>query len=344
MGEMAKSPPGKPDMSPLPASLQNESRLLQQAWGHYGHEHLDTYLVKDVEDPRINLQSIMTRALLVDALFPGQFDPLINEEFRFSVCMNWLLGRLKNGIERPRLYEQIEAGAGDVPAYVKDAYAYLQREDCAIEDYITLALFEPLLDCDSHLPSSACDTFERIWSCELDRRSTQRVSVLEPGCGSANDYRFLDSYGIARFLDYTGFDICEKNIANALMHCAGVDFRVWNVLEIPAEDDSYDFSFVHDLFEHLSEEAFERAASEILRVTRREAWLSFFNLAAIPEHEIKQAGSYHWNTLSLDKTAAMLRRHADDVEVVDIPGLVNQKFGCTDHHNENARTLIVTLS
>lgn len=342
---MAKRPPGKSETSPLPATLQNETRLLQQAWEHYGHEHLDTYLVKDGEDPRINLQSILTRALFIDTLFGGEFDPLINEEFRFSVCMNWLLGRLKSGAERPGLYEQIEADdGGDVPPYVRDANAYLQREDCAVEDYITMALFEPVSDSDSWLPSSACDALERIWSCRLEGRSAQPISVLEPGCGSANDYRFLDSYGIARFLNYTGFDICQKNIANALMRCGGVDFRIGNVLDIPAEDDSYDFSFVHDLFEHLSEEAFERAASEVLRVTRREAWLSFFNLAPIPQHEIKQVGAYHWNTLSLDKTLALLRRHAANVEVVDIPKLVNQKFGCTDHHNDNAKTLIVTLS
>ena len=34
-------------------------------------------------------------------------------------------------------------------------------------------------------------------------------------CGSANDYRFLHSCGVADFLDYTGYDLCAKNIQNA---------------------------------------------------------------------------------------------------------------------------------
>ena len=47
-----------------------------------------------------------------------------------------------------------------------------------------------------------------------------------------------------------------------------VDFNVGNILEISAEDDAFDYCFVHDLFEHPSLEAMVSAISEICRVTR----------------------------------------------------------------------------
>ena len=41
-----------------------------------------------------------------------------------------------------------------------------------------------------------------------------------------------------------------------------------SLLEIAADDKSFDVCFVHDLFEHLSIEAMERAVRETCRVTR----------------------------------------------------------------------------
>jgi hypothetical protein len=44
-----------------------EELNLRSSWDCYPPQHLDSYLVSGVEDPRINGQSILTRALLADA-------------------------------------------------------------------------------------------------------------------------------------------------------------------------------------------------------------------------------------------------------------------------------------
>ena len=60
------------------------------------------------------------------------------------------------------------------------------------------------------------------------RKRPQRLSVLEAACGSANDYRFIEAFGLARLLDYTGFDLCEKNIFNAKQLFPMAQFNVDN--------------------------------------------------------------------------------------------------------------------
>jgi len=84
------------------------------------------------------------------------------------------------------------------------------------------------------IPEYLLSTFEAIWRELLAGEQPRRICVLEPACGSANDYRFLDTFGIARLLDYVGFDLCEKNIVNASGMFPGVRFKVGNVLEIDA--------------------------------------------------------------------------------------------------------------
>src|SRR5580765_3108623 len=71
--------------------LKLESDRLARSWMHHEPEWLRDYLVRDVEDPRINLQSIFSRHFLIRALFGEQFDWLMEQEIRFSAVMNWLL-------------------------------------------------------------------------------------------------------------------------------------------------------------------------------------------------------------------------------------------------------------
>ena len=52
-------------------------------------------LVQDVEDPRINVQSALTRHFLLEKLLPGQLQALKEQELRFGVVMTWLLKLLK---------------------------------------------------------------------------------------------------------------------------------------------------------------------------------------------------------------------------------------------------------
>jgi len=167
--------------------------------------------------------------------------------------------------------------------------------------------------------------------------------VVEPACGSANDYRFLERFGIARYLDYTGFDLCQKNVQNARRMLPDVRFEVGNILEIDAPDGAFEYAFVHDLFEHLSVAAMERAIAELCRVTRRAACVGFFHVHAGDRHVVKAVGEYHWNRLSLPATEAVFRRHASAVEVIHIDAFLRRRFGCGDTHNKGAYTFIVTM-
>ena len=186
-------------------------------------------------------------------------------------------------------------------------------------------------------------TFQAIWSEVLASEQHQSISVLEPACGSANDYRFVETFGIARLLDYTGFDLCGKNVHNARQMSPRTRFEVGNVLEIDSDDKAFDYCFVHDLFEHLSIEAAEAAISELCRVTRRDICAGFFNMHGRGEHIVKAVGDYHWNTLSVARTKAVFERCASKIQVIHIDELLKSKFGCADTHNKGAYTFVVSL-
>src|SRR5436309_13582632 len=73
-------------------SLIAESQRLARSWMQHEADWLRDYLVRDVEDPRINLQSIFTRHFLIGTLFGERFRWLMEQECRFAACMNWLSG------------------------------------------------------------------------------------------------------------------------------------------------------------------------------------------------------------------------------------------------------------
>jgi SAM-dependent methyltransferase len=322
-------------------SDDNESSRLRHAWERHAAETLDTYLVSGVEDPRINVQSILTRALLCDALFPGRFARLIDEELRFGFVMTWLLTHLQLGIEKPSLMAAITRNdRSRCPAVVIDTFRMLQQDDCVTEDYVTMALQEDEGDGSTSLASEAMDTFRRIWHEQLAAPSQSGCSLFEPACGSANDFRYLHSYGFTRFLKYTGMDIAPKNIANALSRFPDVDFRVGDLLSNSFDDETFDFSFVHDLFEHLSITAMEHALRELLRVTRREVWLHLFNAADVTRHGVRPAAEYHWNLLSIREIARVVAEVPAHAEVVCIAELGRRKFGFSRYYNTGAYTII----
>jgi hypothetical protein len=328
-----------------------ESDRLRAAWMQYDSEMLDRYLVADVEHPRINLQSIISRCFLIDTIFPNEFTQLIREESRFSICLNFLLRLLKNAhseLNRNSILDALEHGAEKcagvrIPSYLRDSFELLRRPNHDIPDYITEALIAPLCDSDQWLPDSALSTFEQIWTGILSQRRADKISVLEPACGSANDYRYLRSFGLSPFLKYMGFDLCPKNITNARRRFPPVRFEVANVLDIPVDNDSYDYLFLHDLLEHLSPAALDTALAEICRVIRKQAVLSFFNMADIDEHVVTPVGLYHWNTLSLKKIRQALIGSARDVDVIHIDTFLKDSFSCPDYHNQHAYTLIVSF-
>src|SRR5665213_3112447 len=67
----------------------------------------------------------------------------------------------------------------------------------------------------------------------------RRLSCLEIGCGSGNEFEGIEASGLVDFIAYTGIDICPKNIENALTRYPSVDFRVGDVFNGDLKSDSY---------------------------------------------------------------------------------------------------------
>ena len=334
--------------------LERETQCLTDAWMRHDEAMLADYLVRDVQDPRINVASVLTRHFLVDQLFPGRFTQLMDRELQFAAVMNWVLGLAKAEGSADRFSNILLATANGesaadgiaIPCYVAEAIASLpgDADGLAVPDYLSEGLaWLAGHACDAHVDEPGWSTFQVLWRTALGRGQVPRVSVLEPACGSANDYRFLNGFGIARFLDYAGFDLCEKNVRNARAMFPDVRFEVGNALEIGAPDKAFDFCFVHDFFEHLSLEAMGAAVAEACRVTRRGLLAGFFRMCDADEHVVCPAGPYYVNKLSVSRTVALFERYAASVEVVRIDSLLRRRFGCPDTPNPNACVFAVTL-
>lgn len=324
-----------------------ETVCLRQSWMRHDRRTLRDYLVQGVEDPRINVQSILTRHFLIRRLFGRRFDYLAGQELRFGLVVNWLMGLLKKSVAAGQLHGVLDAlltrrhgkEGLQVPTYVSETF-----EGLTVPNYICdLLSWAPVETTEAPIPEYLTSTFQAIWSEVLAGEHPQNISVLEPACGSANDYRFLDSFGIARLLDYRGFDLCEKNVQNARRMFPLAHFAVGNVLEIDAGDRAFDYAFVHDLFEHLSIEAMEVAVSELCRVTKRGICVGFFNMHAGDGHVVRRVGNYHWNTLSLPRTKALFEQWASAVSAAHIDTFLRSKFRCPDTHNRGAYTFVIGL-
>jgi len=329
-------------------NLEQETRRLTKCWMRHDRKVLRDYLVQDVEDPRINVQSILTRHFLVGQLLGDRFDGLMEHELRFSLVMNWVLRLLENPIHAWRLQAVLdalltgedEAEGLEIPSYISETFAAL-----ALPNYICDVLGGWSVEtADGSIPVYLLSTFQAIWRDVLVREPSQRISVLEPACGSANDFRFIDAYGIGRFLDYTGFDLCGKNIRNAKQMFPNVCFQVGNVLEIDAVDKAFDYCIVHDLFEHLSIEAMEVAIEQICRVTRRGICAGFFNMQEGDRHVVRAMGDYHWNTLSASEAKAAFEQCGFVVEVIHIDSFLRSRYHYPDTHNKGAYTFIILPS
>ena len=325
--------------------LKRETECLRRSWMRHDRNTLKDYLVRDVEDPRINVQSILMRHFLIGNLFGEQFDDLMEHELRFSLVMNWMLRLLKSPIHAWQLQAVLDALlAGeddtewlDIPSYISETFAAL-----ALPNYICdLLNWSPVETTGVPVPTYLLSTFQRIWHEVLAGEHAQRISVLEPACGSANDFRFIDAFGIGRLLDYMGFDLCEKNIRNAGWMFPETRFHVGNVFEIDAGDKTFDYCFVHDLFEHLSIQAMEEAIQQICRVTRRGICAGFFNMYEGDRHVVNVVGDYHWNKLSVTETKAVFEQYDFAVDVIHIDTFLRSKFDDPDTHNKGAYTFII---
>lgn len=324
-------------------NIEAENEKLKSSWNCFSAEHLATYLSIEEQDQRINTHSILTRALLVDTLWPGRFTELIDEELRFGLVMTWLLQRLKTGVNRYELLDELNSPASNsrIPAFVRQVVAWLQTESCPVPDYVSDALmanepdqlkwyfFEPPLN-----------TFSRFWSSRLSGLTSERISVLEVACGSGNDYKAIRDFGLAAHISYSGFDISWKNISNARARFSDATFFEASILNSGLPDNSFDYIFVHDLIGHLSPEGMEVAIQEIMRIVRKEAWIHCYNVADIERHEIRPFEMYYRNRLSISELTSSLEKAGAAVDAISIAEMLKHKFDFVQEYTETSGTFI----
>lgn len=338
-------------------SLRNESEKLARSWMQHEASWLRDYLVSGVEDPRVNVQSILSRHFLIRALCGDTFIELMEQEYRFAAMMNWLLPLAEKAGEADDLEAVLfglRRGADDVegiriPAWAARIYGMLPAsvEGILIPNYVERFLNKPqAADSRGSGAAEILDTFSRVWAEVLgSQRSApglHRISVLEPACGSANDFRFFHSCGIAPLIDYTGFDLCAKNIENARALFPSMRFATGNVFAIEAPEAAFDCCVVHDLFEHLSFEGLEAAVNEICRVTRHGICAHFFQMDEIPAHVLRPVDEYHWNLLSMAATRELFARNGFQAQVLHIGTFLRELTGCDCTHNPNAYTFLLS--
>jgi ubiquinone/menaquinone biosynthesis C-methylase UbiE len=335
-------------------SLQAESDKLARSWLQHDARMLRDYLVAGVEDPRLNLQSILSRHFLARALTAERYSALMEAEYRFAAALNWLtglVGRLGDAEELELVLFALRRGADnaegiEIPGFIVQAFAALPTVagGLTVPNYIENFLSGTQLAkgrAEPHEPS--LDTFRQLWNQALAEEGPrpQPLTVLEPACGSANDYRFLHGYGLARLVDYTGFDLCDRNIENARALFPDASFAVGNVFEIAAPDKAFELCFVHDLFEHLSLEGLQAAVKEVCRVTRQGLCVGFFNMDEIRNHQVKPVDDYHWNLLSMGRMKDLFAECGFAARVVHIGTFLRQQVECEQTHNPNAYSFLL---
>lgn len=284
----------------------------------------------------------------------------MSEEYRFSACMNWLrklAAPQSNQEDQAAVLYALKRGSDnaegvEIPLFLVQTFAQLPKlvSGVAVPNYIESFLAEVAG------VEKSLNTFEQLWrECLSPARfepsgnamsgSNQlpmvQPSLLEPACGSANDYRFLDSYGIAHWFGYTGFDLCAANIENSRSLFPEACFQVGNIFQIEADDKTYDLCMVHDLLEHLSNEGMERAVIEICRVTRRGICIGFFQMDEIRDHVVRPVEDYHCNLLSMRKMRELFVEHGFEGQVIHVGSFLDEQVGCAETHNPNAYTFFL---
>src|SRR5258708_6006799 len=131
-------------------SLRLESERLARSWLRHDAAWLQDYLVASVEDPRLNLQSILTRHFLATAITGDRFAALMEQEYRFAAAMNWLralAGRVGASGEFAIVLHALRHGADnaegiEIPCYILQTFATLPAtaSDLTVPNYFELFL------------------------------------------------------------------------------------------------------------------------------------------------------------------------------------------------------------
>jgi SAM-dependent methyltransferase len=275
----------------------------------------------------------------------------MEQEYRFAAAMNWLTGlagRLSDTEELGVVLYALRCGADnaegiEIPAFMVQIFAALPTAagSLTIPNYIQSFLSGTKWEGgQAVLHEPTLNTFRDLWTLALAAEASSHepstinsrpLSVLEPACGSANDYRFLHAYGLARLVSYTGFDLCAKNVENARALFP----------DVTASDKAFDLCFVHDLFEHLSLEGLQAAVKEVCRVTQQGLCVSFFNMDEMRDHQVRPVDDYHWNRLSMGRMKELFAACGFEARVVHIGAFLRRQIGCEQTHNPNAYTFLL---
>jgi ubiquinone/menaquinone biosynthesis C-methylase UbiE len=286
-------------------NIAKEEKRLKKAWATHAPEVLDQYLVTGIHNPRINAQSILARHYLIRRLFGDEFEALMKEELAFCAEAD----------------EAIRRRAAELGVTIGVYTDPVKRAQVAEV---------------SKVIADSEDRFEKRWREVLAERTAKPLKVLELACGSANDYRFFDSYGLARFLDYTGIDLNQNNIDNARKRFPGVRFEQCSILDLPYDSASFDYVIAFDIFEHLSLQAMERAMAEAVRIAREAFLVGFFIMVDGPAHTERPKGNYHWNELSAPRIRAAMEKHFSSVELIRLKTLIAEQYGYQNYGNGRA--------
>jgi len=327
-----------------PSPFEQESEKLKASWMRHDEQFLRDYLVSSVQDPRINPQSILARHTIINQISDTDFSKIQMNELLFSAIAQWFYSHcddISDSYFRDAFLYALEKSAENVegiiiPQFIRNAFQILPLAigDIAIPNYIRLFLTEHI-GRNSSLSDVALDTFVQIWKNILTK--TRAISLLEPACGSANDFRVIYSMGLHNSLEYTGFDICEKNISNAKSMFPEIQFFVDDVYRYETTK-AYDIIMVHDLFEHLSGVDFVLA--KFCKLCKGSLILSFFNMALIDEHIITPYEDYYWNRLSVQKISSLLQESGFNPQIIHINTMFKELFDADNLYNPNGYLII----
>lgn len=264
-----------------------ETKGLIKSWSYLDKNTARAYLTGKFQDPRINLQSILTRHFLIKEIFGDEFTDMMRDEIKFSIEANHKLFR------------------------------------------------------DEHIPDRELDRYKIIWAEKLAEKKHEAVSVLEPACGSANDYRYFSAYGIARFLDYKGFDLNETNIKNAREMLPRANFYIDNILDMKATEGTFDHVIIFDLFEHLSLSGLDKVLCGICRMANKGMAVNFFNMSDIAAHKEQPLRYYHLNELSMPMIRKFFTDQGFSLKIIRMYDLLPLNFIYMGSENKKAYTFLI---
>ena len=331
--------------------LESETRGLIQAWDRHDAATLGQYLVQAEQDPRINAASILSRHFLIDQVLPGRFADIREAELEFSMAMNWVLRLAKAGLPNERLGEvqyalmQGQDAADDIPIPRWITEAVARVTGAGVPSYVGEALILMAgQQGDAAIPDHVLSLFTPVWRTALDGLEVPKVSVLEPACGSANDYRSLAAMGLARLFDYTGLDLCEKNVRTpaACFPACGSRWGTSSNFPSPTGPSTSPWSTTCSSTSRRRpwKWPWPRSAGS----PAGPSWVGFFQMHDGPDDIIRPYGTYHYNTLSAARTRDLFLRHAAKVEVAPIASLFRDLFGCPEVPNPAAYVLTAMMA